>query len=219
MSKIHLYHTFLYLSWYAWVITHVRTCVWVCVHGCVYVCLHGFVYMCVHVCVDACMVLCVCMYTHAHVSVDLCQWPRLIWDRVPYCSVLSELHSRVADPWVSGNFTLSVFHLSLGLEKWFGNGSHKDLGHSNSSPYAYIANILPLSHLPSPVTSILHLFMQTVPELKGIPSFLPSWFQNFCSCFHFDIFSCYHQLNCIWYTNRYMFCNACVISFMSSKKL
>lgn len=176
----------------------VYACLYMCLSVCARVCVCMFTWVCVHVC--ACVCRCMHVFVCVHVHTCTCE----CWSLSVAPSYLrqgpllfSAESARVADPWVSGNFTLSVFHLSLGLEKWFGNGSHKDFGHSNSSPYAYIANILPLSHLPSPVTSILHLFMQTVPELKGIPSFLPSWFQNFCSCFHFDIFSCYHQLNCI----------------------
>lgn len=146
----------------------------------IYVCLHGFVYICVHVCV------------HASLCVDLCHWPP------PYLRQGPLLSARVADPWLSGNFTLSVSHLPLGLDKWFCNGSYKDLGHSNSSLYAYIANILPLSHLPSPVTSILYLFIQTIPELKGTPpNSFHHGFKIFCSCFHFDICSYYHELNCL----------------------
>lgn len=173
MSKIHLYHTFCHCM---------HGCLCMCIHvsECVHVCLHEFVYVCM--CVHACMCLCVCMNTHAHVCVDLCHWPPPYLRQGPL--LFSAESARVADPRVSGNFTLSVSHLPLGLDKWFCNGSYKDLGHSNSSSYAYIAITLPLSHLPSPVTLILHLFIQTIPELKGIPpQFLPSWFQNFLFMF------------------------------------
>lgn len=164
----------------------VYACPYMCLSMCAGVCVCMFTWVCVHMCACVCRCMYVFVCVHVHTCTYVCRSLSLALPYLRQGPLLFNAESaRVADPWVSGNFTLSVFHLPLGLDKWFCNGSHKDFGHSNSSPYAYIANILPLGHLPSPVTSILYLFMQTVPELKAIPPFLPSWFQNFLFMFSF----------------------------------